>query len=276
LQILSVGGFPALSFAVMLANTALTVILLRATNDKGQKAKDGAKNSSFVPRRSSFAALAIVALIIAWGWFIIPKSPPANPFAIAAVTDMSGLDPEILSQGGELFQAGIEGPYADTPEMSQAIFDVNAGLTRAAARESAPAFVVWGENEFADADDPQFIAQLGALAKKTGAYIMADTVWRSPAEMRDAALLMSADGAEAGRWAKTHLFPSEIDYGFSSGALLAPVVETPYGNVGGGVCYDYHYLDVARALAQNGATVLAVPAAFTRRHYQNRMRSFDA
>jgi len=73
------------------------------------------------------------------------------------------------------------------------------------------------------------------------------------------ALLMGADGAGAGRWAKTHLFPSETDYGFSPGESPAPVVETPYGKVGGGVCYDYHYLDVVRALAQNGAQIVLMP-----------------
>ena len=171
---------------------------------------------------------------------------------------MSNQDSDIFAKGGDLFRAGIEGPYADTPEMSQAIFDLNAGLTRQAA-ESQPAFVVWPENEFADADDPQFMEQVGDLAVETGAYIMADTVWRSSAGMHDAALLMGTDGEEAGRWAKTHLFFSEGDYGFVSGEPIYSIADTPYGKVGGGVCYDYHYLDVVRTLAQNGAQIILMP-----------------
>ncbi|OQY36424.1 MAG: hypothetical protein B6243_03240 [Anaerolineaceae bacterium 4572_5.2] len=242
----------------MLANVALMFILLRLTNYELRTTNDESKNSSLVTRRSSFVALALIALIIVWGWLTIPKSSAAETFTIAAITDMSNQDSDIFAKGGDLFRAGIEGPYADTPEMSQAIFDLNAGLTRQAA-ESQPAFVVWPENEFADADDPQFMEQVGDLAVETGAYIMADTVWRSSAGMHDAALLMGTDGEEAGRWAKTHLFFSEGDYGFVSGEPIYSIADTPYGKVGGGVCYDYHYLDVVRTLAQNGAQIILMP-----------------
>ncbi|MDM8518550.1 nitrilase-related carbon-nitrogen hydrolase [Anaerolineales bacterium HSG6] len=260
LQILTVGGFPALSFIIMLANVAIAMLLLQLMMDNLDNLFVD-RHSKIVTQKSSIIALALVALILVWGWSVIPKINATETFVIASVTDMSGADPAILAQGGELFQAGIEGPYADTPEMSQALFDVNVDLTRQATFESpeSPAFVVWSENEFADADDAQFMGQLSDLARETGAYIMADTIWRSPTGIHDTALLMGANGTEAGRWAKIHLFPSEADYGLSAGKPTFHTIETPYGNVGGGVCYDYHYLDVVRGLAQNGAQIVLMP-----------------
>jgi len=67
-----------------------------------------------------------------------------------------------------------EGYYADTPEMSQALFDVHAGLTRRALVENTEdvAFVVWSENEFADADDAFFMDQVKILAEEAGVYFV--------------------------------------------------------------------------------------------------------
>ncbi|MCY1173486.1 Deaminated glutathione amidase [compost metagenome] len=42
------------------------------------------------------------------------------------------------------------------------------------------------------------------------------------------------------------------------------VVQTPIGALGLSICYDLRFADLYRALSNAGATLLAVPAAFTR------------
>ena len=152
----------------------------------------------------------------------------------------------------------IEGPYADTPEMSQAIFDVNAALTREIANQN-PAFVVWGENEFADADDAAFTGQVGALAQELNAYIVTDMYWNASTGLHDTAVMMGPDGSEVGRRAKINMTSGEKEYGFVAGPLDFPVYDSPYGKVGIAVCWDRHTLWVTRELAKRGAQIVLMP-----------------
>lgn len=242
LQILGVTGFPGLTFLLMLSNVALSFLLVKVWQERKID-------------WPSALALGFVVLVIGWGFATIPN-PPADTFVIASTVDMANQDPDI--QVHSETYSDVEGPYADTPEMSQAIFDVNAELTRAVAGQS-PAFVVWPENEFSDADDAYFIDQVGSLAGEIGAYIVTDVVWRTPTGMHDTALMVGPDENEVGRRAKMHPVGGELDYGFTAGPADFPVFETPYGKVGIGVCYDYHFLDVVRNLARSGADIILMP-----------------
>src|SRR3546814_14475355 len=55
------------------------------------------------------------------------------------------------------------------------------------------------------------------------------------------------------------------------------VVETPLGRMGLSICYDLRFPELYRALADRGAAVLAIPAAFTvstgEAHWQALMRA---
>jgi apolipoprotein N-acyltransferase len=121
------------------------------------------------------------------------------------------------------------------------------------------AFVVWPENEFADADDPQFARQLGQLAIETGSYIVADMVWRTSEGLYDTAVMMGPDGQEVGRRAKINVTSAEEEYGFAAGPETFPVFDTPYGTVGLGVCWDPHRLRVVREVARAGAQIVLMP-----------------
>lgn len=250
LQILAVTGFAGLSFLVMLVNSALALLIVTAWK----------RRQTHTPAVASLAAAAVVVL---WGALIIPSSPdnrasasPANRFRIAATVDLANQDPAIQSLSR--LPVGQEGYYADTPEMSQAIFDVNAALTRSIA-ELRPAFVVWPENEFADADDPAFTAQIGNLAREMNAYIVVDMVWRTADGMYDAAVMLGPNGAEAGRRAKINVTGEEEAFGFAPGPRDFSVFETPYGNVGLGVCWDRHLPWIVRELARAGAQIVLMP-----------------
>lgn len=201
------------------------------------------------------AALVLVAVVVAWGALVLP-APPVDTFTIAANTDMANQDPAI--QASSEFDAEQSGYVADTPEMSQAIFDVNAELTRSVAPRR-PAFVVWPENEFSDADDPRVIDQLNGLAQEADAYIVADVAWHASTGMHDTALMVGPEGEEVGRQAKINITSGEADFGFVPGPMEFPVFDTPYGQVGLGVCWDRHRLWIVRELARAGAQIVLMP-----------------
>ncbi len=83
--------------------------------------------------------------------------------------------------------------------------------------------------------------------------------------------LLGADGAVKARYDKIHLFDVDLPGGESyleSGtvrpgdeAVLAP---TPWGPLGLSICYDLRFPQLYRGLAQAGAKMLSVPAAFTK------------
>lgn len=250
LQVLTVTGFPGLSFLVMLVNSAIASLIVAAWKQRRMHAP-------------AVMALAAAAAILIWGTLIIP--PPldnrvsadlAPRFRIAATVDLTNQDRAI--QALSRLPVEQEGYYADTPEMSQAIFDVNAALTRSVA-ERRPAFVVWPENEFAGADDPAFTAQAGNLAREMNAYLVVDMVWRTSDGMYDAAVMFGPDGAEAGRRAKINVTGEEQEFGFVPGPRDFPVYETPYGRVGLGVCWDRHLPWITRELARAGAQIVLMP-----------------
>ncbi len=85
------------------------------------------------------------------------------------------------------------------------------------------------------------------------------------------AFVIDATGAVRARYDKLHLFDVDLPTGESwreSAAYTAGegavVVSTPAGATGLSICYDLRFADLYRALSNAGATVLTVPAAFTR------------
>jgi len=144
-----------------------------------------------------------------------------------------------------------------TPEMSglidrdrtraaTAIVDEDDDRVLAAAREAAARHGIW--------------VHLGSLA-----------VRRADGRLANRAFVIDADGAIRARYDKLHLFDVDLPSGESwreSASYVAGdtavVVDTPVGRLGLSICYDLRFPDLYRALSDAGATVLAVPAAFTR------------
>lgn len=82
--------------------------------------------------------------------------------------------------------------------------------------------------------------------------------------------LIDATGAIRARYDKIHLFDVDLPGGESwrESASYAPgpepvAADTPWGRIGLSVCYDLRFPDLYRALSDAGATLLAIPAAFT-------------
>jgi len=81
--------------------------------------------------------------------------------------------------------------------------------------------------------------------------------------------LIAPDGTIGAHYDKIHMFDVNVSateqYRESSGyrpGARAVVADTPFGRIGMTICYDLRFPGLFRALAQAGATILTVPAAF--------------
>jgi predicted amidohydrolase len=83
--------------------------------------------------------------------------------------------------------------------------------------------------------------------------------------------VIDPNGAVAARYDKIHLFDVELTAGapLRESATIAPgdravIADTGFCRLGLSICYDLRFPQLYRRLAQAGADVLAVPAAFTK------------
>ena len=96
------------------------------------------------------------------------------------------------------------------------------------------------------------------------------------------------NGAFRDHYDKIHLFDVSLDAGeiYRESAHVAPggtavIQDTPFGRIGHTICYDLRFPHLYRSLAQNGAEILAIPAAFTvttgqaHWHVLNRARAIE-
>ena len=93
-----------------------------------------------------------------------------------------------------------------------------------------------------------------------------------PGQTFNRAELVGTEGQLLARYDKIHLFDVDLPDGntyresatVQPGDQLPPVVDVPgLGRIGLSICYDVRFPELYRHLAQSGADVLFVPAAFT-------------
>ena len=110
------------------------------------------------------------------------------------------------------------------------------------------------------------------LARETGAWLLAGSlgVLLEDGRVANRSLLFDEHGAIAARYDKIHMFDVDLKGGesYRESATFRPggravLASTPWGGLGMSVCYDVRFAALYRALAQAGAAILTVPAAFT-------------
>jgi predicted amidohydrolase len=122
-------------------------------------------------------------------------------------------------------------------------------------------------------EDP-LLAAAGRLAEELGVWILLGSLLvRSGAvgRGRNVSVLLDSAAGIAASYAKVHMFDVDLPSGerhreseaFEPGEQ-AVVARTPWGGLGLTVCYDLRFPQLFRTLAQSGAEMIAVPAAFTR------------
>ena len=91
-------------------------------------------------------------------------------------------------------------------------------------------------------------------------------------KLANRSLLIAPSGDIAARYDKIHMFDVDLAGGesyresrnFQAGST-AVIADLPNGRLGLTICYDVRFPALYRSLAQAGASILAVPAAFTRK-----------
>ena len=181
-------------------------------------------------------------------------------FKAAMIQMRSGLQPganidAAVRYIGDAKSAGAE--YVLTPEMTNIL---------AANREQLFAVVV---EEGADAS----LATLREVARKLGIYVHVGSlaIRISPDRAANRSFLIDPKGDILARYDKIHMFDVDLAGGESyresrnyRPGELAVLADLPWGRLGLTVCYDLRFPALYRALAEAGATMLAIPSAFTK------------
>lgn len=183
----------------------------------------------------------------------------ATPFA-ALVQMTSGIDPaaNLATIDRALGEAAAGGAaMAFFPEMSLL-------LDRDRARS--------GVHMAREADSP-WPAALQAMAQKHGIWLHSGSMplLSDDGERRvNRSHIIAADGSIRARYDKIHMFDVTLPSGENwqesaayAGGDAVTVVDTPLGKLGLSVCYDLRFPELYRALVDRGATLIAIPAAFT-------------
>jgi predicted amidohydrolase len=117
------------------------------------------------------------------------------------------------------------------------------------------------------------LARLRELTRQLGIYLHIGSlaIKVSPDRAANRSFLIDRDGEIAARYDKIHMFDVDLANGesyresrsFRPGEL-AVLADLPWGRLGLTICYDLRFPALYRALAEAGASFLAIPAAFTR------------
>lgn len=99
---------------------------------------------------------------------------------------------------------------------------------------------------------------LSKLSANKKVYIAAGIAENSEGKIYNSAVLTGPDGF-IGVYRKTHLFYEEKLW-FSSGDTGFKVWQTPIGNIGIMICFDWFFPESARTLALRGADIIAHPS----------------
>ena len=194
-------------------------------------------------------------------------------FRVGLIQMRSGRTPqanleEAVRLIGQAREAGAD--YVQTPEMTN-IMEID--------RARMFATIVSEEQ------DP-CVATLREVARKLQLYVHIGSlaIKVSPDKAVNRSFLIDPKGEIVARYDKIHMFDVDLANGesyresrnFRPGDF-AVLADLPWGRFGLTVCYDLRFPSLYRALAEAGASMLTIPAAFTRQtgeaHWQVLMRA---
>ena len=147
--------------------------------------------------------------------------------------------------------------YVQTPEMTNILERNRENLFAAIAPEEK---------------DPSLVA-FRTLAHELGLYVHVGSLAIEvlPEKAVNRSFLIDPKGEIIARYDKIHMFDVDLAGGESYRELhsyrpgeLAVAADLPWGRIGLTICYDLRFPALYRALAEAGASFIAIPSAFTR------------
>ena len=200
-----------------------------------------------------------------------------SKFRVGLVQMRSGRTPQAnldatIKLIGEAKSSGAD--YVLTPEMTN-IMEVG--------REKLMAAIVAEENDIS-------LATFRELTRKLAIHLHVGSlaIKASADKAANRSFLIDPRGEIVARYDKIHMFDVDLANGesyresrnFRAGEL-AVLHDLPWGRLGLTVCYDLRFPSLYRALAEAGASFLAIPSAFTQQtgeahwHVLNRARAIE-
>ncbi len=169
--------------------------------------------------------------------------------------------------------AGKGAHFAQTPEMTSLLCRDRAELfEKIRPQAQDPVLAALRET----AREESIVIQIGSIAVKEGDKVA------------NRSFLIDQDGEIVASYDKIHLYDVDLPNGESwresatyTGGDTAVLAETPWGLLGMTICYDLRFPALYKALAENGASFLSAPAAFTRQtgeahwHVLHRARAIE-
>ncbi len=115
---------------------------------------------------------------------------------------------------------------------------------------------------------------LANCARKYKVWVIGGTIpllAMDKTKIRAACLVFNDNGEQVARYDKAHLFdvcvPETGEKYFESNSIEAGhhplVIDSPFGKIGLGICYDLRFPEFFRYLVEQGAEIFITPAAFT-------------
>ena len=118
-------------------------------------------------------------------------------------------------------------------------------------------------------------AMLCQYAKDLGIWLVGGSVPESEGEeatgrkIYNTSVVINPEGVIIGKHRKVHLFDIDVPgkMTFKESDSLSPgnavtVVDTPWGGLGVGICYDIRFPELAGLMRQRGANIIVYPGAF--------------
>lgn len=174
-------------------------------------------------------------------------------------------------------------------EADLALTDIEAAIKDAAQHKvdllvlpecAYPAYALGSSDAYKSAKklkSKAFLKKLSGWAREHSLHIVCGFVDDENKRLRNAAVVIDADGNECGRYTKSFLWGADNDY-FEPGDTLKPI-DTPLGKIGVFICADGRAPEIATGLANQGAELIAVTtcwvnAAQTTNEYRNAQAEF--
>jgi len=242
LQVTRIGGILSLSFLALLAAAALTLYLRDRRNPI---------NALLAP-----ASVLLFGCALLWGWWF-----SGRPVSGEAKVPVGYLQPDVPQS--EKWDPAFSG------QIEQRLLDLASSF-----RHYGLKLMVWPESctPFEWDGDEAYRAKVQEVAKATQAPILVGSLLKTNTGYQNGAVLVMPDGAEGGRFAKTHLVPFgeyvplrallffarpvvDIVTDLEPGDSLKPI-ESPAGKLGVTICYEGIFPELVRSQVRMGAEIL--------------------